>query len=439
MKGFSRLIAVMLAVGVITYLLTSLIAPRYASYASLYFPQNQNPLGGGLLSSVKGESDSAAMRSLGGALWSPLVASAPGTATGLLTSQTAMRDVVKHMNFTQEWNLSELRAVERLKGRVSTRVDKNGFLVIEAQGDSPEQAVQIIQALQKHLEKRAKELTINVSAKNREFIEKRMKDAESQIGEAQRKLVETMAQSKMANFAEVQNTYLDFRKKLEESRIAADSAQASITETERQFQLLAARSHEYPQNLVALKGLDAGLDDLIRTIQQRRMELQDVQAKFTKQSPEFRDAQRNVRSAESVAQTMLSAQANAAKSGATPQVAKARAELAGLRTTATRFDSLLSRFESDARKSPAQFAAVERAKQEFTQLLEGAGLLRTELEMARIAEARDPSRFEVVDEAFENPEPVYPRRVLLSVFAMMVAGILMLAPWFLARLREETQ
>ena len=187
----------------------------------------------------------------------------------------------------------------------------------------------------------------------------------------------------------------------------------------------------------AIQAANASLTRLTDEIQSRRLTLEEIDASFQKQSPEYRAALKGVRDVESVAQEVLKAQSSAVAGGRTPELALANAELAALSKTVTEYESGINQFEKELSESPQKFAAVERAQTDFQTGLASLARLRGELEMARLAEIRDPSRYEVVDAPFENREPVSPRRALLAGAAFLLAFAGMTLPWVLRRLKED--
>jgi uncharacterized protein involved in exopolysaccharide biosynthesis len=114
-------------------------------------------------------------------------------------------------------------------------------------------------------------------------------------------------------------------------------------------------------------------------------------------------------------------------SGMTPDLIQARSELSALKSSTQRYAQILNDYSKIALQAPRQFAAVERTKMEFQGAMHGYGELRAQLEMARLAESRDPSRFAIIDQPYANPKPVSPRRGLISGIALVLAGLLQLA------------
>ncbi|MCB8933286.1 MAG: hypothetical protein M9921_11755 [Fimbriimonadaceae bacterium] len=426
-----------LAIAALVYAGTFLLPMTYSSYTSLYFPQSQQSAASAL-SLVKpgSDGDSGVVSNLGGALTSPLVGSGAQTAMGILTSQTALREVILKFGLTKRWDLPIEKAIRKLRSNVTTSVDKNSFLILEVEADTPEESVEMVNTLLRHLDRRADELTLNVSRKNREILEAQIARSEKQLAGLQDSMVVAMRDAVVTNLPEVQRVYLDTRQRLTEARVREASARAELTALEGSLKRIYAKDG-FPSNLGSVQAANASLSKLTEEIQARRLSLEEIGASFRKESPEYRAALKSVRNVESVASQVIDAERDAVTQGLTPELARAKAALAALEVTTRDYDASLSRFEKDLADSPARYASVERAQAEFSNALSGLGRLRSELELARVAELRDPSRYELVDAPMPNREPVSPRRALISGAVFLLAFALFTVPWVMRRLREE--
>lgn len=436
MKTSLRTLAAAVLAAGLGYAATYLLPPTYASELSLYFPVSAPP---SLLSGVRlsGESDQSAVRNLGGALVSPLVASGTQTAVGILTSKTCLSEVVERLNLNRRWDLSEAKALKRLRGSLSAAVDKNGFLSVEVTGESPALCVEILNALYAHLETRAEELTVNVSRRNREFIEGRVREAEEKADQLQTELVSQLSESDRIGYDRIQEAIGEFRAKIQESKVQEAAAKASLAAAESNLRLYIRESRTMPGALLAMNQVNSSLDMLARDILNRRQALEETLARFTTQSAEYKFAQRSLKALEGFAQKVLDVQDSALDRGITPQFAGAKAELKVLSTRISEYNKLLDAFERQVAVSAAGQAKLERTRKEFDAHMAGLASLKTELELAKIAEARDPSRFEVVDPPTEDPEPVGPRRVLIAGVVFLLALFLQVWPQLARRLRES--
>jgi len=169
LAALPRVVGLSLLAAAASYGVTLLIKNTYESQETLYFPQATS--GSNVLDMLKNGGaggDAGNVTLLGSMLTSPLVGGAPDTASGIVTSGQAMRFCVDTLHLDQAWHMRKDDAYDRLDGWTDAKVDKNGMLDVTAKGESPEQAVQILNNLQGYLLQRSSELTLNASRQNRE-------------------------------------------------------------------------------------------------------------------------------------------------------------------------------------------------------------------------------------------------------------------------------
>lgn len=423
-----RVIGVSLLVAGLAYAGTYLIKPTYESEEVLFFPQSQgsnNPLA--MLKQGGADVDAGAVRLMNGVLVSPLVGAGAQTAAGIVTSHTATRSAVDELGLDKQWGVSKSEAYDRLDKWAEAKVDKNGMLNVSTKAESPDQAVKILQSLRRYLDKRSTELTVNVSKSNREYLEKRVLNAEREVNRVQEDLVETMRSSPYADVSDLMKGYLAAKVDLEKAQVAEAAGESRMKVLEEDSKRMVAGSDAFPNNLVQMDTVNTGAKALADEIQTRRLALSDAMANFTKDSPEYRNAVRSVKDAESVGKEVLDAGRDKVNTGLTPDMIQARSELSALKSSADRYEKILGTYERSALQAPRQFAAVERMKLEFDGAMKAYGLLRQQLELAKLAESRDPSRFAVIDDAFPNPKPVAPRRGLITGILFALAALFQLA------------
>jgi uncharacterized protein involved in exopolysaccharide biosynthesis len=423
-----RVIGISLLVAGITYSCTFLVKRTYQSDEVLYFPQAQgssNPLD--MLKGGGGGGDASTVSLLGGTLLSPLVAAGPQTASGIITSRTAIRNCVDLLSLDQAWGVSKNEAYERLSKWTDAKVDKNGMLSVSATAESPEQAVTILKNLESYLSKRSDELTLNVSRSNRVYLEKRVAAAGKEVNKIQNQLVDTMKSSPLADVDTLMKSYFTVREDLQKAEVAEAAAESKLAVLEADAKRMASGGKGFPNNVVALGSMNTDLTKLSEEIQSRQVALEDAITNFTVDSPEYRTAVRQAKNAEKVSDSVAKASQQAVQQGLTPELIQARSDLSALKSATARYSKLISNFDSSVLKAPGQFAAVSRIKLEFNDAMTSYGLLRQQLEMARLAESRDPSRFAVLDEPYPNPKPIGPRRGLITAIAFVLAGLLQLA------------
>ena len=422
-----RAAALSLTLGVLAYGVAWLIAPTYAGFATYYFPLNQARLSP-LDSLASGASDGGTVRSLGGALVSPVVASAPQTAVGILESRQLRLEVVRELGLAQQWELSENFAVRRLDAAVTVRMDKNGFLRIEARGASPEEARRILLAYTGQLNRLADRLTLNVSRRNRLFIEERLKDSRRRVREHEESLAAAMVEMGASDPAALKALYLGTRQKLAEIEIESKASSAALASIETSLKRLYEKGKSFPVAALAL-------EDLAKTIGERRIMLEDAKAGFMPGAAELKQAERKAGSAERVADDLISAQRHEVETGANPETAKLRAQLRSLETSAAEYARRLGGLERQMEEEPRRFITLQRAQRELEMALKTNATLESEHQAALIAEARDPGRFELVDEPFADDLPVSPKKGLSALTACVGSFLIQMIVLLFRRVR----
>lgn len=428
-------------VGGLAFGASYLIPPSYSSYQTLYFPLTQS--GSGALSAVaalKGgseQADGGNVSGLRGLLSNPVVASGAQAATGILTSSTCYRAVVKDLGLESKWGSNLNRTLKRLDEATNVRTDKNGLLRIEATAESPALAKQIVESMYKHLRTRANDLTLNVSTRNRQLVERSLADVEKRVAQAQTELSNSSGPVAFAKGEGVQASYLAAKQRLEEARLAEIRAKVELGS----IQTALAKSLDQ-EDSIALEAVGASsennpnsqaLADLSKRLSERRLALQDASSRFNPNTPEFRTAQREAQNAEKAVADYIASQKKELDSGASPALIRAKAELQALQRVSQANEALLRSYERQVRALPLAADAQTR----YEALLDLRKFLASELEVAKIAEMRDPSRFEIVDPPYENDEPVGPRRVLIAGAAFLVTLALFLIPFANSRIRYE--
>ena len=424
-----RVIGISLLVGGATYAGTYLIKRTYQSDEVFYFPQAQasnSPLQ--MLKDAGGSGgEDGSVSLLNGMLNSPNVGAGPQTASGIVTSHTAIRDCVDQLGLDKSWGLSKDEAYDQLDKWTDAKVDKNGMLDVTATAESPDEAVNILKNLEGYLSKRSDALTVNVSHSNRVYLEQRVADAEKQVNKIQQQLVDTMRTSPLADIDDLMKSYFAAREDLQKAQVAEVAGASRLAALEKDSKRLAAAGDSFPNNLITMSTLNTDLKALSDEIQTRQIALQDAMTNFTKDSPEYKTAIRNAANTEKISKSLVSAGKQAVNSGLTPQLIQAHSDLDALKSSSDQFAKILADFESKAIQAPKQYADVSRMKLEFNGAMKDYGLLREQLEMAKLAESRDPMRFAVLDQPFPNPKPVGPRRGLISAVAFILAGLFQLA------------
>jgi hypothetical protein len=435
LAALPRVIGISLLLGAIAYAITYMVKPTYETEEVLYFPQasgSSNPID--MLKNGGGGGDAGNVELLNGLLTSPLVSGAPDTASGIVTSHSAIRNCVDTLQLDKAWGVPKNDAYDRLDGWTDAKVDKVGMLDITAKAESPTQACAILKNLEEYLQTRSTEMTVNVSRSNREYLEKRVANAAAEINQIQDQLVSTMKNSPLSDVTDVMKGYFAARDDLQKAQVTEAAEEDRLASLEADSKKLLASNSSFPNNLVTLGSLNSDLKTLTDEIQARQLALTDAMTNFTPNSPEYKSAAAAAKNAQKVSTEVLKAGKAGVDSGMTPALIQARSQLVALKTTTQRFGKILDDYDESALQAPAQYASVERIKLEFDTAMKAYGMLRGQLEMARLAESRDPSRFAVLDEPYPNPKPVGPHRGLIAAVVFLLAGLVQLA---LMSLKEE--
>jgi uncharacterized protein involved in exopolysaccharide biosynthesis len=435
---FVRIAAVSIAVAVVAYFLAGMLKPTYRSYMSLYFPQvNQGQSTPFNILRPGGSESDANIRGIGGLIVSPIVGSAPQTAMGILNSNTCKRAVARENDLPRQWGLSEHKAVKRLSSRTGTSVDKNGFLVVEVEAETPELAVHILKSYLKHLDHRAEELTMNVSKRNRQVIEDSVSEAQVRVDLERNILIAKMARNPGSDPRDINKVYLEVRQRYEEARAGEAAARSAIAQQEASLKELFKEGVDPDKRATVLAASNQVLERLATELQDRRVELADAMTRFTRDSKEFKAAEKNFKTIEEYSRKVLQSEETLSARGLSPSLADAKVQLASTSKAVEEYAKNLSGYERELKRSPQLFAEIEEARLRFDGALRILTALQTDLHMARIAESRDPSRYEIVDLPLEDPDPVSPRRVMLAGLAFLVVFGIQAAPLVMQRVREE--
>lgn len=433
----SRPLLIALGLAVLVYAASYLLAPTYLGYFTLYFPNTSaTPM---LLAGIRnsGESDQSAVRNFGGALNSPLVASGTQSATGIVESAACAKTVVDNLELAKAWGLKRGEAIEEFKDLLSTSVEKSGFMKVEVIGDSRELCVNMLKEVYSHLSKRADELTINVSRNNREFVEKRVAEATREVDRRQDDLTKMLTDFKLSGYDAIQGRYLEARNSIDEGRVQLAIADEVMEINKRSLQEMIKLSKNPELRPLVLPYVSDSLSGLASNLEQKRVAVENAMGKFTDSSEEVRIAKREMSFAQKLADERVRIEQDALKEDVSPQFRSARVQQETLRATLTQNEELLKRYEALMPVSADQYARLERAKTDFETSMLRLATLRGELEIARIAEDRDPSRFEIVDEPQTEWKPVGPRRALMSGGVFLLALIVQLWPTIARKLKED--
>ncbi|MBS1723710.1 MAG: hypothetical protein JSS66_12245 [Armatimonadetes bacterium] len=421
----------------LAYLIASLLPKVFASEQVLLFPAAQSAtasLAQTLISSGGGTSSDPTAQSFGSDLSFPKVGGFPTSATAILESRRCREYVTERLGLAQKWHLTPSRTLDELKRHVNVRTDDNGLLVIGTQAESPELARDIAATMYQYLTSDSVELTLNISKRNRKALEARLKKSGESVEEARQQFVRIALQHPYFDQGPLQDLLVDALKKQQEAKTAIAAADAKISG----FEARARQAMASGMDANALRALQGGAEDrtvepLIEDLHKRRLELEDAKKTYTDKSPEFRAALDRAKAGESAVRKSVEESKRALDNKTFAPLVTARAELDALRKTQGEWDRALGSYKLMAAKTPGDATQVKIAQAEFDAALKAEGLLQVQLSQATLAEEGDPSRFEVIDEAVADPDPVSPRKGLIAgaaAFAAFACGL-----WWVARRR----
>jgi uncharacterized protein involved in exopolysaccharide biosynthesis len=436
----ARIVLLSLAAAALAYVVAMFLPRTYESSASLYFPQSQagatqtplGPIGGG------GTGD-ASVSLLGNVLVTPLVGSGQQTALGILNSRTCYQFAAARAGLPSAWRVSQEKAAKRLSELTDARMDKNGFVRLRVQGESPGQCAAAATAMLEHLRLRSEELTLSAAKQNREFLEKRVAEVQDGNADLQARLEVVMRESPFANVEQVQERYLGALDELERATSRQRAAQAQLASIEQTMKAAFDAGTEYPGNITVLSTLSTTLQDQAKALQERRMALEDVMKQFTPESDEYRSARERVETIEEMSARLAREEERLIDRGLNPSQRQTRIEMAVMNESMRGLQRTLDRYERAMASSPKQYAEVTRIRSEFNTALGTLAMLQNQLEMARIAEARSPAIFEVVDAPIPDEDPVAPSKLRIALAVFLLALLVQAAPLVARRLRDQPE
>jgi len=425
MLSFLKALLLGLAAGVLAYAASYLFAPRYESYATYYFPLSSTPTSG--LAQLSGitPGDRGSIGGLNGALSSPLIGSAPQTAIGIFTSRTC-RELVRQELAKQGYNIEDLPE-KRLGEMTDAKLDRNGMVRLEVDSEKPELSQAIVKAYQRAFESIAQRLTLNVSKRNRLLIEQRLRKLNERGDQLEREALEAVAKPNAID--------LDLAKEAlteaEKQRIETGQKRAGVEAKLRSLMVNLGRIYDSESKQPGLNG--TATSPLIAALEQRRLAFEDARKAFQPGSAELERAERDYVTASRLIGGLAKNKQALAAAGIDPQSVDAVSDYAGLRAAERELARQIANLKKRATASASDTHTVDGLKAELLQTRKTISQLDSEYQLALIAEARDPSRFEVLDAPEADPRSVFPRRLLIAglaaalVFALLAGRTAMRA------------
>ena len=425
-----------LVAGGICFIVTTLLPKTYRSEASLYFPAGGDNTTG-LLSAVGGLSrfgnptERGGQVSLfGGALVSPQVASAPQTAIAVLSSRRLRDRVCDKLGLDRKWRLPRYKTVKRLGSVTSLAVDKNGLLGLTVDDSDPSLAAAIGHEHIEQLRTLAKELSLGLSTRNRQFLEGRLATVRQRLSSLERSAVKAAEREPNAAVASGGMT-----------KAAESAVQLQMDRAKAQIALDSVRAQLDWQSTTLDKALRSGVElpAHAEIAQVERARLTDLEAKFAvaraqygPDHPQLRLLTEELANARTQLDREMRREARALSVGVAPEVAALRARIAAGEAQVAGLDRALSGVQQRLSGLPRRQLERERLQQEIKALRSLIEYLETEAERARVAETRESTTFEVIDAPEVPVEPVSPRRMFSSALSAL-AGMLLGLAWLVGR------
>ena len=423
--NYPKIIGISAVLAALAYGGSYLLHPRYESTESLYFPMSNddpsNPLSA-LKAGVR-PGDPGSISLLGTALSSPEVGSSKDTALAILNSTSCLKQAIRENDLTRVYHEKESKALKTLQNRLAINVDKNGLIVMQVTDEDPQRAANILNSLRMGLETMSARLTVNVSHSNRVFIEQRVEKAHELYDRRKAALAQALQTLHYADAEAIKKRVIEMESRAEEARLKAESLRAQISKTEDNIKKSLVGSDDFAGEYVALNNLYPGLSAFLQELQRRKLASDDAASEFNKNSIPVQEARVNNTSSSDVAKSILRRRKQLMARGVDPSVLTNLASLNSLEVSATEYEHRVKVAKKAALEAPQQYVELQSRKRDFSIATEELNLLEKELELARIGEIRDPSRFEVVDAAEPADESVFPKRGLTAGVVFFLAFV----------------
>jgi uncharacterized protein involved in exopolysaccharide biosynthesis len=397
-----------LLAAILAYLATFLFAPKYESYATYYFPLSAPMTGLAQLSGAT-PTDRGSMGGFNGALSSPLIGSAPQTAVGIFGSRTCREMVLSELRAKGQ-DVSNLTEKE-LAEITDTKLDRNGMVRLAVVTEKPEFSEAIASCYQSAFEKIAQKLTLNVSKRNRLLIEERLKSLNDKARLLERQSLEAIAKPNAIDL-ELANSAL-----LEAEKMRIETSQKRAGVQAKLKSLIVALGQIYDSN-TRQPGINSSeISPILTALEDRRLAFEDARKAFQRGSAEYERAEKDYVTASNLARDLAKDKKALAAAGIDPQSIEAVSDYAGLRAAEKSLSNQITELKRRAKFSAADVTTIDGLKADLLQTRKTIAQLDSEYQLALIAEARDPSRFEVLDEPIVDKKSVFPRRLLIAALA----------------------
>jgi hypothetical protein len=360
------------------------------------------------------------------------VGAGPQTAIGILTSRSSIENLIKHFNLTERWHKNYSDTFHKVESSISINTDKDsGFVRIAFESTDKGLAVDAVRTLLAFLQAQSGTLSVNVSRQNRIFVESRLKSAQDTRQMRERVMVEATTKSPLATSQDLQKSYMEARSHLAQVEASLSGATAKISAISKSLDQL------YTSNGTSESGIARGsavsandeLATITKELATRRLLLEDAMSTYRSGAAELERAKSDYRNAQQVSISIGKSRKVGVAGRFDPALTAANSEAAELKATVDGYKRFLILLEGELRRSPVEAAFIDRMKADLLASQEQVNRLEQELALARIAEERDPSRFEVVDQAAIDPDFSSPKKGLIAAVVFAIALVLQGVPY----------
>lgn len=438
-----RTVLLAAACAVIAYAVTWLLHKRYEAEEVIIFPGASQSSGGiaELLGKTPQASDQGDVPLLDRALESPLFGTSSDAALGIVKSQGCLRFVVEKNGLQSVYGQRTMsKAIKTLDDRLNSSVDKQGLLHITVDDEDPERSEAIAGSVEDYLRTTISRLSLDKSKRNTLYVAKELAKNQRTLEAMERTVQKAVASAPFAvDMTDRTKTVWTIKEQAIETRVKAVGDGRAIASLRAKLKSLYAKSDTFANKVRAIGALNQDLSDLTNDLVTQRSNLEAASKTFTKTSPEYKKAAILFNAADTTAKAVLRAQAKALPRGEDPRLIDAEASYAATLQEATDYENAARKLIDDFTKDSIKFVHDQVLKGQFTTVLTMNQKLQQDLVQARIAESRDPDRFEVLDPPIASDEPVYPKRALTVGVVFALALLVQLAPLLLGASRTTAE
>ncbi|MBL8066724.1 MAG: hypothetical protein JNM34_12835 [Chthonomonadaceae bacterium] len=280
-------------------------------------------------------------------------------------------------------------------------------------------------------------MSVNVGSRVRKSIETALQENSERLAAKRVKLEDIIARGSLGRYSDASSAFIAVRKAYDDAVVQAAIAKGRLEAAKAGVGAVLNRADGSTALGASSAGSggggisDEGLKTLSDELQKRRLALLDAASEFQPDTPEYRNAKRELDNAQRVIRQSVEEQRNALKKGLNPALIQAQAELAGLERSVVAAGKLVRDYQNKVADTPK----TEESFGEYQALIDVRTMLTKELERAKLNESSDPSRFEVLDPPSSDTKPESPRPLLLSAIAFVAVAAVMIA--FEAALRQR--